>query len=522
MDMKTLKYIYMVTILAMVAACSSMDDKYKDFVDDGPINYLTKITDITVIGERNRVQFILPKSDDLRGKTAVIYWSNRSCSHEEAINPAEESRFYINDLAEGTYIFEIILKDDEGNSSLPISITGVVYGDIYEQYLSNRVILSRRIVNGNTELTFAEVTDTTMLRTEIEWSRNGQVQGPFIIDTSPVHLIEGLDAGSFKYRSFYKPGTADEFHSSYTFDLLTPTADDIAYDRLTKTFTFPDLSADDNWVGYELKWIDRFTIQQKSAIITGENEFAIADYQSAEITYTTLYRINDATVASAALRKETAGRGDLDRSLWYIAPETRKDNGAPILNVLDGEWTSAAASVAGRNKSDYFSHLLPWAAGYINSPTVFMDGDVNTYLSMIKGRGTTIINEDGLSEGANHSWGGVTSDGNEVYFMIELGPTPQEIDYLRIDWLPIGNGTGKPGSVSLYGSNDDDCVTDPSKWIVIQLNLVLPGWDAAGGNTGNVQIPLSNYKYFKFRYNSWTSSGQSLQISEFYLGGTVY
>lgn len=533
--MKTRKNIILIAILAIIAAaCTPMDDKYKEFVEDGPITYIAKVNeeDVTVVGERNKVHFSWPKYNDPRWRKAVIYWSNRTESYEQTLNPDAETSFYINNLDEGSYIFEIVIFDELGNKSISTTVTGEVYGDNYEQYLMNRAIIASNLVeNDKLELTFAKVIDATMRRTHVSWNQEGQLMIMNVDTSMTVVTLDNFKARSFQYSTVYVPGTDDEFESPSSYSLITPSADDIEYSSATKKFVFPDLSADDNWVGYELTWTDRFTFERKSTTITG-NTATLSDYQAAEFSFSALFNYDDRIVSSASAVRTTSTRQDIDRSIWYVAPETDKETGEPIANV------NHKSSVSDKNKSPYLSHLLPWNntavtaidqsnQDGVNAANAHIDDNPYTYLSMVKGKGTGIDDDEGNSSGSDHSNGGVVSDGKEVYFVIDLG-AETEFDYFRIHYrISGGNANLKPKKATLYGSNDPGCITDRNKFELIMSGIDLPECDSApsatsGNNTGNVAIPLSNYKYLKVRYDAWSSTSNTMQITDFYLGGTAY
>ena len=85
--------ILIVCAAIFAVACTPMDDNFKDFVEDGPVTYLTKleVEEVTIIGERNRAQIILPRLYDLRAKNVVVYWSNRTKDTTQPINPGDQT-----------------------------------------------------------------------------------------------------------------------------------------------------------------------------------------------------------------------------------------------------------------------------------------------------------------------------------------------------------------------------------------------------------------------------------------------
>jgi hypothetical protein len=536
--MKSIKYLVLVACIAAFAgACTPMDDNYKEFVEDGPVTYLTKlkVEEVTIIGERNRAKVILPPLYDLRAKKVLVYWANKTRQTEEPINTGNETSFIIDELTEGTYIFEFVLIDDDDNKSLITPVTAEIYGDVYESYLMNRAVIG---YDSTADIvTFAEVKESTMLHTVIEWSEGGEAKS-VLVDTLTLELpFADFSAHSFRYRTAYRPGETDIFYSPYTYMLLSPEPAQVNYDRITKQFTFPDLSNDDHWAGYEMKWVDRHTMESKSFKVENRiYEFTIPGYESAEFSYTTLFRYGDVQAISTPTTKQTSQRAFLDRNSWYIPLETEKGTDRELVNVMDGAWTTAASAVAAKNKSPYLSQKLPWSSSSANdgltNPRAHIDDNMLTYLSMVKGPGTSF--EAG---GSAHTNGGVASSdsdfGTEIYFIIDLGQQ-EEFDYFSILYRVNGSAVAalRPQKVMLFGSNDPDCITDQEKWEPItDGSIVLPkcslatvanNYTHADNTTGNIQIPFSTYRYVKCRYTEWLATSNTMQITEFYLGGTVY
>ena len=67
--------------------------------------------------------------------------------------------------------------------------------------------------------------------------------------------------------------------------------------------------------------------------------------------------------------------------------------------------------------------------------------------------------------------------------------------------------------VSVYGSNDGEAFTPISTDINIATNV------------DEVSVPLpikQHYRYFKMTYDGWSSSGTTMQVSEFNIGNIAF
>jgi hypothetical protein len=522
--MKRKIYIF-ILLPILLYSCTPMDYKYSGFTDDGPITYIAKLkeSEVKVIGERNRVHIIIPKQSDPRGTKIEIYWSNKREHHVETFDPSKETDFYINDLVEASYIFEITVLDNAGNSSIPVAVSATVYGNIWESYMPNRIITrNEKEGDGSRKISYEINRDNRLIGSDFEWKQDGASFTVQVDSSQTTGYLTDFKASSFRYRTRYIPeeGGEDVFYSPWEYYLENVNLPEEAFNKATTTFTLPTPN-DGNWIGYEFLWADRISGELRSQT-TNANTITLENYNALSVNYRTLYRFDDVEISSVERTYSTVRYVDLDRSTWFAAPETRISDGTPLNN-------NSEAQVADKNKSPYLSHLLFYAASGTDgqiSPRSHFDNDQNTYLSMVKGYGTGLQNNRDKT-GTQHSYGGVSSNGNDVYFVIDLGDR-ETFNYFRIVYRSAqANGNLKPQMVSFFGSNDPGCITDPDKWEVIEESIVPPGCNLASNSndpnnpgrvTGNVVLPESSYRYLKLRYDAWTDASQSMAITEFYLG----
>lgn len=523
--MKNIITFFIVSAFLVLYSCSPMDYKYSDFIKDGPITYLTKLDDSEVkgIGGRNRIRIVIPELEDPRATKVELYWFNKQEHLVAPISTSGETSVYIENLVEASYIFELSILDEKGNKSIPVAITATSYGEIWESLLQNRLISSKGREGANYKVTYAENMDQRLQATEFEWKSDDGLTSKLVVNpTETVGYLENFESNSFRYRSVYRPEPESEdlFYSPWEYYLEVPSADLVIFDKEHTSFTMPELN-DGYWGGYEFIWIDKSTGEQKSQI-TETNTITLQNYNGMSVRYRALYDFEGVSLYSDAIEYSTVRYVDLDRSKWYAAPETRISDGSPLAN-------NSFVQVTEKNKSPYLSHPLFYAASGTDAqmhPMVHFDGNVETYLSMVKGYGETYLDNRNKT-GTVHSYGGVSSDGNDIYFIIDLGSV-SSFNYFRIAYRTAqANGNLKPQKISLYGSNDPDCIIDMTKWSTIQDTLDLPGNSLAsntgdanhpGRVTGNVVIPESNYRYIMLRYDAWTASSNSMAIAEFYLG----
>ena len=555
-----MKKILILILTGLLAACTPMDNKYKDFIKDGPIVYLSKLDEksVVVIGERERVNFQWSALSDPRGKKAIIYWANKSEKFETVFNPATPTSIFVAPLKEGSYIFEIFITDNEGNSSIPISTSGYSYGRLYESYLINRKITGSALTDNGRTVTCPEVADKTMTGMDFEWADADKTPySGFIAASELTGTLEDCQSLSFRFRAKYSPeGGVDLFYAPWEYYVENVKSKDIIFNYETKAVSFPSPN-DGNWVGYQMSWIDKTTGEAHSFTITG-NEAIISHYNAREFVYVSVYNFDGQQLISAENNFLTAQYVDLDRTNWYAAPETDLDDN-PLPNVNFGTappaitaGPNAVSTINNKKKSPYLSHFLPWNSSAlsatggdgVNSPTAHFDNNSMTYLSMVKGIGTDATFTGATNPPASNWFhlnnGVIITQANEKpWFIIRLDETqPQKFNYFRMRFRENGsNGSGlKPQGVTFFGSNDDSCITDDKKWTKINADVIVPPGSTAastqppaanmgtfepGANleTGNVMLPkICEYRYIKVQYDKWELGSNALQIAEFWLG----
>jgi len=215
---------------AMLAACSKMNATYEDFIKDGEVVYVAKVDSVTTYPGNNRMGLSMLLISDPRISKVKVYWSagGQTDSTEKAVQRTDNIdtvRFSFNNLAEGTYTFNIYSYDKSGHRSVKNDVIGTVYGERYIAQLVNRAIKS---------VAYNDAAKTAT----IKWFGVGpDVIGQEIIYTnsqgmaqqvyakhesaadSTVILPVYIKGSSFQYRTLYKPdpNAIDTFYSSYEY-----------------------------------------------------------------------------------------------------------------------------------------------------------------------------------------------------------------------------------------------------------------------------------------------------------------
>lgn len=148
-------------ILVSLGACKKLDDTYRDYIKDGEIIYVSKADSLRAFPGIHRAQLTWLATTDPKVTKAIISWNGGESTHEHLTTriPGKVwEKVTLENLAEGSYTFEVVTYDERGNKSIKTSVQGHVFGEDYIASVQNRNIKKASIFT----------TDEEVL---IEWSR---------------------------------------------------------------------------------------------------------------------------------------------------------------------------------------------------------------------------------------------------------------------------------------------------------------------------------------------------------------
>ena len=200
-------------------ACTDMDE-YKKISGDEEIVYPGKIEEaIVYTGDGRVVVEGLCKSDP-KIVSCRVYWGLGSEYVEVPVDMSGGPFRVRREIAlpENSYNFDIYTYDAEGNRSIPVNVTGKSYGEQYKASLTNRLVKSFTLQDG---------------QAVIEWWDIDATQGPYateVVYTDKQHavveklvpveekktVLEDYDmATAVEYTTLYRPYTlcVDVFRS---------------------------------------------------------------------------------------------------------------------------------------------------------------------------------------------------------------------------------------------------------------------------------------------------------------------
>jgi hypothetical protein len=240
-----LRNIYIVLLVLAAAACSKMDDTYKDFIKDGEIVYTGAVDSVKVWPGNNRIQLSWLLKDPTVSK-AKIYWNNRNDSMDIEFKRQYEIdsfKVVLEPLAEGQYSFDIYTFDDKGNKSIKVSATGQVYGERYLSSLLSRPVRSALYDDGKLNITWGAA-DSHVTGTELKYTAvNGEEKKVSVsVDSSTTYLddYEYREDNPILYSTIYLPDTnaIDEFRTAY--EAIVVKGPPMEYSKTTWTATASD------------------------------------------------------------------------------------------------------------------------------------------------------------------------------------------------------------------------------------------------------------------------------------------
>lgn len=234
---KSFLYTCIAAILSVVGSCDGMDATYAEFIKDGPIVYIGKADSLKAFSGKNRIKLAWQMQNDPRGVKAEIFWKDHTQSVSLDLDRSKKIVEYtIEELPEASYVFNVVIYDKYGNSSLAAEITGEVYGDIYMDFLNPRSYTKKGgkaiYFNNDTqkwEMILNAIRDKTLVNTELvyidergeektlSWSERGGY----------TYTLEGYaEGGAVKYRSCFLPqeGAIDDFWTDYVYLVSPPVA----------------------------------------------------------------------------------------------------------------------------------------------------------------------------------------------------------------------------------------------------------------------------------------------------------
>lgn len=221
---KNASYILMFTfVIFIMGGCGGMDETYRDFLKDGRIIYTATPGDsLNVHPGRNRLKLSWPAAPDPKVSEARIYWNSRSDSLMVNIKNPSNGRvdIMINDLPEGTYLFEMYTYDDLGHRSVKKDFVGHTFADRYQQTLLVRPVNEAIIIGNEVTAYWGGNPNSQAYYTEIEYTDlDNKARKVRAYANADISVLDNFppDQTTIRYRTAYLPTplAIDTFFTDY-------------------------------------------------------------------------------------------------------------------------------------------------------------------------------------------------------------------------------------------------------------------------------------------------------------------
>lgn len=224
--MKYTIFVIFIGIIVGFSSCDSQTDIYKDYVVPNGLIYPGPAQNpISYPGDK-RIKISWLRGTDPRVQTAKIFWNNYTDSVELSVAADKDTISYIIDpIAENTYSFMIRTYDNEGNKSIPIELSGTVYGDNYRNLLTNRLLKSTYYDGQDLKLNWG-IAESTEAGIFLSWKdTNGDNQTMNVDPLETETLLPFFDIDMpLLYSTTYKPDSLaiDLFQATTVEKMIDP------------------------------------------------------------------------------------------------------------------------------------------------------------------------------------------------------------------------------------------------------------------------------------------------------------
>jgi len=207
----------MIAIL-VIGSCKKMDE-YKKFADGGEIVYPSTFDSMKVISGKNRVMITGLLKGDPKVTKYRVFWNSGNDSLEAPFTRSggvDTLKQIISNLPEGPITFTVRTYDAKGNKSIPMIVTGNVYGQSFQLSVNqrgNRVVLGTSFLqDGSVVIKWANVDSYVgVLGMQVHYLDAKNVQRDTIV---PVRLVDqqtiipnvGVKQ-ALRYNTLYLPDT---------------------------------------------------------------------------------------------------------------------------------------------------------------------------------------------------------------------------------------------------------------------------------------------------------------------------
>lgn len=210
-----MKYIYQIGLFIGVvlfgAGCTGQLDTIQGYLDAGERIYAAKMDTIHVRAGYNRVELVGVLKYGMDTEKCLIKWTPGNGSMEvdvQRIEPIDTFRVFIDNLPEGTYSFEVVTFDKQGNRSITTTKSGKSYGERYVNSLRVRNLLKTEVSGDDLLLSFASEA-AEALRTKIFYLDSDGKKKEQVVTKgdNQIKVTDWKPRSEFEVKTYYIPET---------------------------------------------------------------------------------------------------------------------------------------------------------------------------------------------------------------------------------------------------------------------------------------------------------------------------
>ncbi len=215
----------LVSVFLFLSSCNKMDDIQREYADREEHVYLGKADSLKFFPGFNRAKLTWYMSSDPKIDRTIIYWNLRRDSIVKVFTRStpgvQKDSVIIDNLSEGTQLFEFVNVNDEGETSLYSSLSVTAWGTEFANSLH-----ARKVTQFNYDydhllfdltLTPTNPGDSVVYSQMVYTNSHGEEKTLRIErDTTSLELEDFPDGGELRFRSvFFPPQGIDTVYNDY-------------------------------------------------------------------------------------------------------------------------------------------------------------------------------------------------------------------------------------------------------------------------------------------------------------------
>jgi len=418
------KWIALPVCLLYLVSCDDMNSLHQEYLDRGESIYTAKIDSVQAFLGINKARFVFDVKADPRITEVEIKW-NEGVEEKVRSFPVNRSTsgpitmdVTLDGLIEGTFYFEFITKDNEGNRSVSIGKTVDVYGDVYFSSLPNKLLKSAFVIGNELVLTWGIMENELALFTKMYYKNTaGQTVEKKILLTDTKTTLYDYDSElGFQTLFLIDPTVIDTFNS------VLKVADVLDYPLVNRKIAVASTFgngltvswANQDGIEIELFYTDvdgqsatkSFPVNEVSCFVDdyGSGPLSIrTTHQPAAIVYKSATEVytgtiaNYATIVTGAVTIVAPGDFDLGgEGIGFHDSNTGHDPGSGGANYRPsrGDTQSAAMDIEGDGGNIGYCNAGEWLM-YTVDVRVAGDYEIDWYISVNGDGAAASIEVDG-------------------------------------------------------------------------------------------------------------------------------